>query len=335
MTKMCELMNAGQHHSHCHGRLGRATRGLASLMIIAVSVVGCGGGKPAEPKPAANSKPAATTRKAAAKPNSSELSSAKPKARAKPLQLGGGDGALNARAGAGRLPTTEETVARLQPFQIFLGRWRWVTQKKFGDFPKTGEDLQWVWDFRTEPKLPAIRAKSDEHPYLREIRLTVDPAGEDQYQAWVSESQGGGQRRLAGTWEEDHSPAERPDGKILQRSFKLKLQQVEPVEGDQWQLTLSLLDNDQFLAELRRRMPGGETWQQLDTVRQQREGTSFAVAESDNPGPKCVVSGGLGSMSVSYEGKTYPVCCSGCAAAFNEEPLRWLSKLKDAQPQGR
>jgi YHS domain-containing protein len=40
-------------------------------------------------------------------------------------------------------------------------------------------------------------------------------------------------------------------------------------------------------------------------------------------------------MSVSYEGKTYPVCCSGCAAAFNDEPLRWLSKLKDGKPEGK
>ena len=322
-------VTAGRVHEMARGVL----RGAAVGAVLWLA--GCGGGESAGPEKGATAAPRKKTEKTVAKAGRTESGESKPKAKAKPLQLGGGTSAAGAAATGGGLPSVEETVARLQPFQIFLGRWRWVTQKKFGDFPKSGEDLQWAWDFRSEPKLPAIRAKSEDHPYLKEIRLTVDPAEGDRYQAWVTAAEGGAARRLAGTWEEDHSPAERPDGKILQRSFKLKLRQVEPAEGDQWQLTLSLLDNDQFLAELKRRVAGGETWQQLDTVRQQREGTSFAVAESDNPGPKCVVSGGLGSMSVSYEGKTYPVCCSGCAAAFNDEPLRWLSKLKDGKPEGK
>ncbi|MFM8285514.1 MAG: hypothetical protein ACKOGA_02155 [Planctomycetaceae bacterium] len=319
------------------GRTGGIVRGLLwSMALGSVAwLAGCGGNGPASPARDAAGSPPKQTEKAVAKTSRPEGGTSKPKAKAKPLQLGGGSSATAASTSNGGLPNIDETVARLQPFQIFLGRWRWVTQKKFGDFPKTGEDLQWAWDFRSEPKLPSMRAKSEEHPYLKEIRLTVDPSEGDRYQAWVSGPAGSPARRLAGTWEEDHSPAERPDGKILQRSFKLKLQQVEPAEGEQWQLTLSLLDNDQFLAELKRRVAGGETWQQLDTVRQQREGTSFAVAESDNPGPKCVVSGGLGSMSVSYEGKTYPVCCSGCAAAFNDEPLRWLSKLKEGKFEGK
>lgn len=303
-----------------------------AVVGLGVWMAGCGGNQSVTPEaPAARKQvtPADTSVTESGRRSSGE---SKPRSKANPLQLGGGASTAGPGNAAGALPSTEETVARLQPFQIFLGRWRWVTQKKFGDFPKTGEDLQWAWDFRTEPKLPSMRAKSEDHPYLKEIRLTVDPADADRYQAWIRESDGSPVRRLTGTWEADQSPSERPDGKILQRSFKLKLQQVEPAEGDQWQLTLNLLDNDQFLAELRRRVSGGETWQQLDTVRQQREGTSFAVAESDNPGPKCVVSGGLGSMSVSYEGKSYPVCCSGCAAAFNDDPQRWLSKLKGGKP---
>jgi YHS domain-containing protein len=30
---------------------------------------------------------------------------------------------------------------------------------------------------------------------------------------------------------------------------------------------------------------------------------------------------------VSYQGKSYPVCCSGCAAAFNDDPERWIAKM--------
>ena len=43
----------------------------------------------------------------------------------------------------------------------------------------------------------------------------------------------------------------------------------------------------------------------------------------------CVVSGGKfvvrpNTVFVSHEGKTYPVCCPGCAVRFNQNPKRFL-----------
>jgi YHS domain-containing protein len=32
----------------------------------------------------------------------------------------------------------------------------------------------------------------------------------------------------------------------------------------------------------------------------------------------CIVSGGKGTMPVSFEGQTYYVCCTGCRDYFNE-----------------
>ncbi|MGE5195178.1 MAG: YHS domain-containing protein [Deltaproteobacteria bacterium] len=109
------------------------------------------------------------------------------------------------------------------------------------------------------------------------------------------------------------------------------LTQVSPAAGERWQVTLSQLDNNQYLMALARSPGAGKQFGQLDTVRQQRVGTSFAVADSDNPGPKCIISGGLGTMQVEYKGKSYPVCCSGCAAAFRDDPERWLAKLAERE----
>jgi YHS domain-containing protein len=36
-------------------------------------------------------------------------------------------------------------------------------------------------------------------------------------------------------------------------------------------------------------------------------------------------------MQVEYKGKSYPVCCSGCAAAFKDDPERWLAKLAEKE----
>jgi hypothetical protein len=42
--------------------------------------------------------------------------------------------------------------------------------------------------------------------------------------------------------------------------------------------------------------------------------------------PECVVTGGLGTMTVSYNGMTYYVCCSGCRDAFNENPAKIIKE---------
>jgi len=38
-------------------------------------------------------------------------------------------------------------------------------------------------------------------------------------------------------------------------------------------------------------------------------------------------------MTVSYQGKTFPVCCSGCRDEFNENPEKYASKAAQAKDQ--
>jgi len=60
-----------------------------------------------------------------------------------------------------------------------------------------------------------------------------------------------------------------------------------------------------------------------------KEGESFGAAAKKN---ECVVTGGLGTMTVSYMGQTYYVCCGGCRDLFNENPAKiikeYLAKKK-------
>ena len=57
-----------------------------------------------------------------------------------------------------------------------------------------------------------------------------------------------------------------------------------------------------------------------------KEGETFAAAGGGSDGPKCVVTGGSASMSVTHEGKTYPLCCSGCLEEFKENPEKYVKK---------
>ncbi len=31
-------------------------------------------------------------------------------------------------------------------------------------------------------------------------------------------------------------------------------------------------------------------------------------------------------MTVSYQGKSYPICCSGCRDEFNEDPEKYVKR---------
>ncbi|MCI0680698.1 MAG: YHS domain-containing protein [Gemmataceae bacterium] len=54
-----------------------------------------------------------------------------------------------------------------------------------------------------------------------------------------------------------------------------------------------------------------------------KEGEAFAAGDGN---PECIVSGGKGTMAVTYQGKTYYVCCSGCRSEFNEHPQKYIDE---------
>lgn len=57
-----------------------------------------------------------------------------------------------------------------------------------------------------------------------------------------------------------------------------------------------------------------------------KQGVAFAA--SGESGPICIVTEGKGTIPVSYQGKTYYVCCSGCKDLFNEDPAAVLAEYE-------
>ena len=91
--------------------------------------------------------------------------------------------------------------------------------------------------------------------------------------------------------------------------------------------------NDRYLMELYKKR--GANFARFETVATQREGTSFALSDDDYGERKCVISGGLGTIQVSYQGKSYWVCCTGCQAAFDEDPATWIAEFEAKQKEGK
>ncbi|MEO1993680.1 MAG: hypothetical protein ABGZ17_00215, partial [Planctomycetaceae bacterium] len=171
---------------------------------------------------------------------------------------------------------------------------------------------------------PALSMASDKSPYLRSARLTYVPE-DGKYQLQIVDAEGV-QRLLAGEFlvAVQDVPG---DGKQLQRTYKLQFTQSDKGQApDFWQVVFNQQENDRYLLQLFKKRRKDAKFALYDTVATQREGTSFALSDTDYGEKECIISQGLGTTQVSYQGKSYWVCCSGCAAAFNDDPEMWIAE---------
>jgi YHS domain-containing protein len=80
--------------------------------------------------------------------------------------------------------------------------------------------------------------------------------------------------------------------------------------------------------------PGAPQFKRVTQVGLTKEGESFAAGGSAENLPKCILTGGAATMTVSYQGKSYPVCCSGCRDEFNDDPEKYAKKAALMAEQG-
>ncbi|HUQ72161.1 MAG TPA: hypothetical protein VM165_21725 [Planctomycetaceae bacterium] len=265
------------------------SRGLLTLIVLLALAVGCA--EPVAETPVTTEPPGSKS-VASAEPTET-VSVTEPKRKRTPVQLGG------ATTAAGTTATneqqTESVLSAMQPLQVLLGKWNGTSRKAQLDQP------EWVWDFQSDRNQPALLIKSDKGTYIREGRLTYLPATQ-QYR-FQFKSPEGTERSLIGTFIEPVQDVP-GDDKKLQRTYKLKLAEAQPGDaGEQWQVAIQQLENSRYLIELDRRRGTGP-YQRIDTIHSQREGTSFALSDSDYGEKTCIISQGLGTMTVSYQGKS-------------------------------
>jgi hypothetical protein len=69
------------------------------------------------------------------------------------------------------------------------------------------------------------------------------------------------------------------------------------------------------------------SYRRLSEIGLTRAGARLA---SGNTGERqCIVTGGLGTIKVSHEGKTYFVCCEGCQQAFDADPAGTIAAYQE------
>lgn len=245
----------------------------------------------------------------------------------KPLSLGPIPGSQPAAPTAtdSASAQADSVIEALKPLQIMLGQWRGTTRRDFEGF-KAVDKHEWIWDLQTDASKPALVVASDKSPYLKTARLTFDVSRE--LFELTATDKDGVERSFEGTYSEPVREIVGPDDK-LHRVYKLLLTQTDESRaaagGEQWQVAFAQQENNRYLLEVDRRR-GKATFKRHDTVSTQRDGTSFALSDSDYGEKTCIISQGLGTIAVSYKGKSYWVCCSGCKAAFEDDPETWIAR---------
>jgi len=291
------------------------------VCVLAICAWGCTGGDGDQPAGGAGTDSGAAA--GSARPKASPA--AKPRRRG-PVQLGGPgvDSVISGDASAAAESGLDAVMDRMKPLQILLGQWRGITRKEQSLVPQ-----QWVWDLKTDPAQPALVLAAGESPYFRDGRLTW-LASEKAFEFSGTNSQGQRQVFRGGFSQPPRQVAGDADDQP-QMTFKLELTEATGTDksgpGTSWRVVFNQQENNRMLIELSRRRGQG-TFRLQDTIGCQREGTSFALSDTDYGEKTCVISQGLGTTAVSFKGKTYWVCCSGCKAAFEEEPEKWIARFE-------
>ncbi len=217
--------------------------------------------------------------------------------------------------------------AALKPLPVNVGQWDGLTFKKLAG-AKGIEAPVWYWDF-SHLEEPALAFSSKTSPYLKEGRLTCTDPGKKRFRL-SAKDKNGTEKIYKGKFTEDVHDVPAEDGKKLDRTFTLTFTQVSPPPDKSernYQVAFQQLKNDRYLMIVHRKT--GERVFEWDRVANQRRGTSFAGNLDDYGDKTCVVSQGLGTSTVSHNGKTFYVCCSGCRKAFEADPEKWIASFEE------
>lgn len=202
----------------------------------------------------------------------------------------------------------------LRELQDFIGGWKGSGSKKLKPGPRDPfwtETVQWNWRFQGDDCWLAVEFDGGKLFRGAEIRYLLD---KKHYQLTATPVEGKDKLVFVGTLKDERLTFERSDAKT---------KEVQRVRMN------TAADGIRFLYLVDRKNDGGTIWRLEAFVETTKIGETLARREKK--GPECVVSGGLGTMAVSFLGETFYVCCSGCRDAFNENPKKYVDEFKAAK----
>ncbi len=210
--------------------------------------------------------------------------------------------------------------APFAPFEYLVGRWNGQGVPKDNSAQKFRgwtETHTWAWKFAKGMPV-GMTVTIEGGKILKAGTLTYEPARKVY--------------RLEGI---EPGPAAPPlilEGTLDQRGKQLVLDYAVPgqISGKhKGMVRLSLWPNANFIRYTMAhdlKEPGSVQFTRLSEVGLTRDGESLAGTAVGSEPPKCIVTGGAANMIMSYQGRTFPICCTGCRDEFNENPEKYIKK---------
>jgi hypothetical protein len=204
-------------------------------------------------------------------------------------------------AGAGESPG--DVKEALQALQDYIGSWKGNGYSE-NDRTLWKESTNWGWRFKGKDTWLTLEFPDFKHFKKGEMLYLVD---KEIYQLTLTDPK---DKKLVF------------EGK-LKKTF-LTLERKDPDTKETQQLKMNIAGGGirsvyTYSVKPENRTLYSKRWQVAFT----KEGESFATAQKKI---ECIVTGGLGTIPVSFGGVTYFVCCSGCRDAFNENPEKFIKE---------
>jgi hypothetical protein len=219
----------------------------------------------------------------------------------------GGSVALNASEDPPAKKTQKEG---LQPLHDLIGEWRSAGQMQQGtrEEKEKGfwtEKIQWEWQFKGQDTF--LKAAFEKGKYFTGGELRYLPE-KDRYQFKVKTA-----------------AKQTLDFEGERKGTTLTLDRVDAESKETQRLIVKVLHANRYVYRYEVKPADRNLFTALYQAGATKEGVEFAGSEGK---PECIVSGGLGTIRVTYKGNTYYVCCTGCRDAFLDEPEKYLKEFE-------
>jgi hypothetical protein len=198
-----------------------------------------------------------------------------------------------------------KTKKALQDLSEFIGQWNGTCEAKVsGKNTIWKEKIGWSWKFNKEgDSWIAFEVEDAKYYNKGEIRYLL---ADKKYQFKAKTKDGKDEEVFVGVINKQRLVLERKDEKT---NDVHKITMNTAAEGVRFIFAYEVQTGGKGLASM------------VYKVAANKEGESLAGGGKKN---ECIVTGGLGTMTVNFNGKTYYVCCTGCRDEFNENPQKYI-----------
>ncbi|MDB5353314.1 MAG: hypothetical protein JWN86_4561 [Planctomycetota bacterium] len=197
------------------------------------------------------------------------------------------------------------------PFEHLIGGWKGQGIPAKNRLKGWPEQHMWAWKFvKGKPVGLSVEIKGGK--FLAKGQLKHDDKG--------------GLYTLEGT-DTDGKPVVF-SGKLDEDTQILSIERQDaPAELGKERVDIALNQNKiRYTMRLFRQEPDAPQFALVYDANLGKDGESFAAGGAAADLPKCIVTGGAGGMTVAFEGKSYPICCTGCRDEFNDNPAKYVKK---------